>query len=260
MDLNRLYTLFEDTNTSKTLEDFDYVMDLTMRYPFSQPLQMLALKLVGQIKPIDLKEELTNRVVYVNNRANLYNILNVQHLSWAQKKNDRVMANDKESASKFDLIDDFLNQTSQDPFPEQLDDLLPKVDDMLTVDYAQSLLAEPDFSESKDEEKENTSAADSMIEKFIDLGSKSPESILTPDAARDIIKDENKRAEASSESLIQHEAFLTESLAKIYIKQKKYAKALEIIKKLSLKYPEKNVYFADQIRYLEKIIINIKTE
>ncbi|MEG1187566.1 MAG: tetratricopeptide repeat protein, partial [Bacteroidales bacterium] len=42
--------------------------------------------------------------------------------------------------------------------------------------------------------------------------------------------------------------------------QKKYSKALEIIKKLSLKYPEKNVYFADQIRFLEKIITNIKTE
>ena len=56
------------------------------------------------------------------------------------------------------------------------------------------------------------------------------------------------------------EAFLTESLAKIYIKQRRYSKALEIIKKLSLKYPEKNIYFADQIRFLEKLIINIKTE
>ena len=67
-------------------------------------------------------------------------------------------------------------------------------------------------------------------------------------------------ATRKNESLTKDEGFLTESLAKIYIKQKKYAKALEIIKKLSLKYPEKNVYFADQIRFLEKIISNIKTE
>ena len=32
----------------------------------------------------------------------------------------------------------------------------------------------------------------------------------------------------------------------------------EIIKNLNLKYPEKNVYFADQIRFLEKLIINTK--
>jgi thioredoxin-like negative regulator of GroEL len=51
---------------------------------------------------------------------------------------------------------------------------------------------------------------------------------------------------------------LTETLARIYIKQKRYDKALQIIKNLSLKYPEKNVYFADQIRFLEKLIINTK--
>ena len=50
----------------------------------------------------------------------------------------------------------------------------------------------------------------------------------------------------------------TETLAKIYLKQKRYDHALEIFRSLSLKYPEKNVYFADQIRFLEKLIINIK--
>ncbi|MBQ3576881.1 MAG: hypothetical protein IJA28_05655, partial [Coprobacter sp.] len=40
------------------------------------------------------------------------------------------------------------------------------------------------------------------------------------------------------------EEFLTESLAHIYIKQRKYERALEIIKEISLKNPEKNVYFA----------------
>ena len=39
-----------------------------------------------------------------------------------------------------------------------------------------------------------------------------------------------------------------------------YDKALEIIKKLNLKYPKKNTYFADQIRFLEKLIINAKSK
>jgi len=54
------------------------------------------------------------------------------------------------------------------------------------------------------------------------------------------------------------EASFSEALAKIYLKQKRYDRALEIIKTLSLKYPEKNSYFADQIRFLEKLIINTK--
>jgi predicted Zn-dependent protease len=48
----------------------------------------------------------------------------------------------------------------------------------------------------------------------------------------------------------------TETLARIYIKQGKYSKALEIIKRLSLVDSEKSDYFADQIRFLEKLIIN----
>ena len=260
MDLNRLYILFEDPTASNALEDFDYVMDLTKRYPFSQPLQMLALKLVGALKPIDLKDELSNRVVYVNDRSNLYNMLNLQHLSWAKKKNERADVDNNENSRQFELINEFLSQADQDPFPEQLDDLLPKVDEVLTVDYAQSLLTQPDLSDRIDDISDDTSETDTVIEKFIDLDSKRPEAILMTDSTRDNVVDQNMKSEGHSESLIQHEAFLTESLAKIYIKQKKYAKALEIIKKLSLKYPEKNVYFADQIRYLEKIIINIKTE
>lgn len=58
----------------------------------------------------------------------------------------------------------------------------------------------------------------------------------------------------------EEDALLTETLAKIYIKQGYYEKALRIIKVLSLKFPEKNIYFADQIRFLEKIIRNNKQE
>lgn len=54
------------------------------------------------------------------------------------------------------------------------------------------------------------------------------------------------------------DSYFTETLARIYVKQRRYEKALQIIKNLSLKYPEKNVYFADQIRFLEKLIINTK--
>ena len=48
----------------------------------------------------------------------------------------------------------------------------------------------------------------------------------------------------------------SESLAKIYIRQHKYDKALEIISNLRLKFPEKSCYFADQMRFLQKLILN----
>ena len=56
------------------------------------------------------------------------------------------------------------------------------------------------------------------------------------------------------------ECYFTETLARIYIKQGRYEKALEIIKRLNLNIPKKNAYFADQIRFLDKLIINNKNK
>ncbi len=47
---------------------------------------------------------------------------------------------------------------------------------------------------------------------------------------------------------------LSESLAKIYIKQGRYERAFEIISDLNLNYPKKSAYFADQLRFLQKLI------
>lgn len=49
---------------------------------------------------------------------------------------------------------------------------------------------------------------------------------------------------------------LRESLAKFYIKRKRYRQAYEIIEQLNLNYPEKNIYFAPQLRFLAKLIAN----
>lgn len=51
---------------------------------------------------------------------------------------------------------------------------------------------------------------------------------------------------------VDNEAFITETLARIYVKQKHYEKAVGIFEKLSLKYPEKNTYFAAQIKLIEQ--------
>lgn len=51
-------------------------------------------------------------------------------------------------------------------------------------------------------------------------------------------------------------ASLSESFARVMIKNRNYGKALEIIQAISLNNPGKSAYFADQIRFLKKLIIN----
>ncbi|WGD33642.1 hypothetical protein [Olleya sp. YS] len=53
--------------------------------------------------------------------------------------------------------------------------------------------------------------------------------------------------------MIQPEALMTETLARIYVEQKNYKKAIQSYKILSLKYPEKSGFFADQIKAIEKL-------
>ena len=47
-----------------------------------------------------------------------------------------------------------------------------------------------------------------------------------------------------------------EKKAKQLIREKKYPQAVEILEELNLINPKKSIYFADQIRFLKKIIEN----
>jgi predicted Zn-dependent protease len=52
----------------------------------------------------------------------------------------------------------------------------------------------------------------------------------------------------------ENDEFITETLSRIYLKQGHYQKAIESFKRLSLKFPEKSVYFAHQIVEIKKLI------
>ena len=67
----------------------------------------------------------------------------------------------------------------------------------------------------------------------------------------------NVPSEAISKPFAEKEGgFVTETLARIYVNQGYYSKAIDIYKELSLKFPEKSSYFASQIElvkvYLKK--------
>jgi len=53
--------------------------------------------------------------------------------------------------------------------------------------------------------------------------------------------------------MIEPEALMTETLARIYVEQKNYSKAIQSYKILSLKYPEKSAFFANQIRAVKQL-------
>lgn len=67
---------------------------------------------------------------------------------------------------------------------------------------------------------------------------------------------ESSNEDFSARSVVESDDLMTETLANIHIKQKRYQKAVEIFERLRLKYPEKSVYFARRIKEMEDLINN----
>ncbi len=68
----------------------------------------------------------------------------------------------------------------------------------------------------------------------------------------------NPDKNVSTHSLIEPKSqdsstLMTETLAKVYLEQKKYQKAIDAYEILILKYPEKSVFFADRIQNIKKL-------
>ena len=169
------------------------------------------------------------------------------------------------------IIDDYSNSTQEDsivdeaPRPENnfsidvdLDEEIadaqeekPSVslDTPEIISGGYRLTDQPHTEETVITEKESRKSRkkkDDLIERFIQSEPIMPKITSASTDNRDLSKEN---------PYIQEELF-SETLAKIYVKQHLYEKAISTYIKLSLKYPEKSVYFADRIEKIKENINN----
>ena len=129
---------------------------------------------------------------------------------------------------------------------------MPEKEDLLELDTesSESVLQKPDTENGEiiyevSDRDSRKKLQNDLIDKFI---------ITNPriEPVRD--KTDILVEDLSKPHIVEKGGFVTETLARIYISQGYYSKAIEIYEKLSLKFPEKSSYFAAQIEKVKEYI------
>lgn len=237
--------------------------ELLARYPYFQTARLLYLKNLFLLQDASFADELRKSALYVADLSVLFYYIEGERFVLKRHEAPAEASADKCTADRtLDLIDRFLSDLSGDD--AELEPSL-KIPVEVSVDYMSVLSSEPTPEEQEVAPLKGQELIDSFIEQS---GSESVEPKPKEEVpvektpTEEVVKDDETSTEQPEKAVEadEDESYFTETLAKIYVRQHRYEKALEIIKKLNLKYPKKNIYFADQIRFLEKLIINEKSK
>ena len=257
-------------------ETLDELRSIILRYPYFQTAWLLFLKNLYLLDSPSFKDELRRGALYVADLSILFYFIEGSKFSAPKHEFDgseKHVVHDR----TLDLIDRFLSEIPNDKglspelsLPadtvmdyssllllksndgykdETVSETLPLKGQSLIDDFIEK--SETGMLSSYNRKSENTEDVDEFCDEGLEA---------TEDDYMDVTTEATDEADVKTVEDSGDDKYLTETLAKIYVKQQRYDKALEIIKKLNLKYPKKNAYFADQIRFLERLIINAKSK
>ena len=212
--------------TAATLPELARIVEA---FPCFHAARMLYLKNLALVGDLRLKNELERMAIHVPDRARLFLLLTDERLERSPHAADAPVHHPEADEAQGARVEPFESSASTDYLR------------WLTVDATSAPSPEPKMRHQD------------LIDSFIAHGSERIDkhrlqrAVAEPEAAAPP-PSVTPKAESTDTS------YFTETLAHVYIRQKRYAKALEIIRGLSEKHPERNIYFADQIRFLEKLI------
>ena len=220
-------------------------------HPYFQTVRLLMLQNLYLLHDPSFDEELRRAAIYVTDRKSIFQMIEAAHYQLRQQLSSSTSTTSQTSSTSptrtIDLIDNFLDSIPQEESDKKVQRKTTPVD--ASVDYVAYLLS------SEETEQHTSNAPDMKGQELIDnfLEQEQGRILLNelPQYTQETVNNENADEEVEEE-------YFTETLARIYIKQGHYEKALGIIERLSERYPKKNAYFADQMRFLVKLIINSK--
>ena len=210
-----------DPNDKVLLENIGNVLN---QYPNFQLLRVLYLKLIKSQNSKDFDKALSHASISTYDRELLYEFLDTDIIP---------------NKIKEEQIDDKVNENIKE-------EIIIKNDSTKDISLTKEMEFYKWFSYIKSNKTLNES--NEVEEKFALI-----DNFLINKKRIDPDRNFLNTEDLSEKSLVSHDELMTETLAKVLMKQKKYDKALEAYQILGLKYPEKNSFFASQIKIIRKL-------
>ena len=190
-------------------------------YPYFATARLFYVKALKQSNSIQLASNLKVASLYCSNRRWLYYLLYPEKLIVSEPYRRDKLTKSKSAGDYFDMINNVESEAGDTK--QSLKNLAQR------LKLARSIITPLPISQSVKSEPRM-----SVVE------------VLPFSIPQNEIQIQRNHKEVS------------EDTAKKFISERKYAEAIEILRVLNLNNPKKSVYFADQIRFLEKIIANSK--
>ena len=247
MDLKELINHPERMDRDTLFE----LRSLLALYPYFQTARLLMLQNLYLLHDTSFDEELRRAAIYITDRKVLFNMIEAAHYQLRQQTSQATTTSETSANPNrtVDLIDSFLDTIPPEEEEDEKQGKRAPTPADATIDYVAYLLQCEANEKAAQEEQTPQMKGQSLIDSFLE---QEQGRIMLNDLPSDYSIEE----EPAEEPEDNEEEYFTETLARIYIKQGRYQKAYDIIGRLSNKYPQRNAYFADQMRFLEKLIIN----
>ncbi len=234
--------------------------ELIEDYPFFQPAQALYLKILKNQNSHRYNQQLKKTAAYTSDRSVLFefitsNIFTEPTVSepiiskpiLTTEEADKIELEKAEAILNPALFERKVEKTEQEKAVEEILEVhkpltFSKDDKHSFNEWLKLTSAKPIQREEKPEKPVSPKEEKfKLIDKFLQENPKIDPTVQqsTEDLAKPFTK--------------TNEHLMTETLAKVYIQQKNYKKAIQAYKILILKNPEKSGFFADQIRAVEKL-------
>ena len=202
-------------------------------FPYFQAARTLYLKELKSQDSFKYNHELKTTAAYTSDRNVLFNYIisfSEEQQDLLEKNTATTISSGSNSSSVLNKVEDNLKIGKPLPFSSTENH-----------SFNQWLQLSPKkvIVRSKEKRTQQTSRKEDLIDKFIQ---NSPKIRPLEKGIKFTVPVSKNKYDA---------ALMTETLAKVYLEQKKYENAMQAYRILSLKYPEKSGFFADQIKRIQ---------